>query len=147
MTWPGYDARSWNDLRAQAIAQRTRCQALIYASDRDAGAIAMSQANAERADVAEFIQFDCQAVSAITPPATKGWIVTNPPYGVRVSGNKDLRNLYDQIGNVLRLKCNGWQAAVLCSDETLLGHTKIKMDRSLRFINGGLNVIFGRGSV
>src|SRR4030065_126974 len=40
-----------------------------------------------------------------SPPPSSGWVVTNPPYGVRVSTNRDLRNLYAQIGKVLHAKC------------------------------------------
>lgn len=145
--WPDFDSVGWKTLRSQAESQRTTSSAQIFASDRDAGAISMAQANATRAGVAEAIQFDCQAVSAIHPPAEKGWIVTNPPYGVRVSGSKDLRNLYNQIGNVLRQKCSGWHAAILCSDHILLGHTGLELDLALRFNNGGLPVTFARGKV
>ena len=66
----------------------------------------------QRAGVEDFIEFKCQAVSSITPPAGPGWVVTNPPYGVRVSEGKDLRNLYAQFGNVLRRQCPGWNVAV-----------------------------------
>ncbi len=47
------------------------------------GAIRMAKANAERAGVAEHIQFENHAVSNIHPPREKGWVVTNPPYGER----------------------------------------------------------------
>jgi 23S rRNA G2445 N2-methylase RlmL len=107
----------------------------------------MSRANAERAGVAEYIEFKCQAVSAIEPPAGKGWVVTNPPYGLRVSGGKDLRNLYAQFGNVLRQHCPGWDLSVLCSDAALLGQMKIKLDTSLGLVNGGVRVRLGRGTV
>jgi 23S rRNA (guanine2445-N2)-methyltransferase / 23S rRNA (guanine2069-N7)-methyltransferase len=107
----------------------------------------MSRANAERAGVAESIEFKCQAVSAIEPPSSKGWVVTNPPYGLRVSGGKDLRNLYAQFGNVLRQHCPGWDVSVLCSDAALLGQMRLELDTSLALYNGGIRVRLGRGSV
>ncbi len=74
-------------------------------------------------------------------------MVTNPPYGVRVSEGRDLRNLYAQFGNVLRSKCPGWRVAILSSDEFLLGHTGLKLATVLTFNNGGLRVKLGRGLV
>jgi len=74
-------------------------------------------------------------------------VVTNPPYGLRISASKDLRNLYAQIGNVLRRHCSGWQAAVLCSDIKLLGQTGLHLDTRFAFVNGGINVRLGRGRV
>jgi 23S rRNA G2445 N2-methylase RlmL len=107
----------------------------------------MAQANAKRAGVADFIEFRCQAVSSITPPPGLGWVVTNPPYGVRVSEGKDLRNLYAQFGNVLLQNCPGWNLVVLCNDRVLLGQMQVKLDTSLALVNGGLRVMVGKGQV
>jgi putative N6-adenine-specific DNA methylase len=146
MNWPGYDEAAWKGLLAEAGAGSKEMPPIL-ASDRDAGAIRMAQANAERAGVADRIEFKCQAVSALTPPPGPGWVVTNPPYGLRVSEGKDLRNLYAQFGNVLREKCPGWQVAVLCSDPVLLGQMQVKLDTSLGLVNGGLRVRLGKGIV
>ncbi len=144
MAWPGFDQKNWKTLLAENVPA-AKAMPIIQASDRDAGAVRMAQENAERAGVAAHIQFTCRAVSAIEPPAGPGWVVTNPPYGLRVSEGKDLRNLYAQLGNVLRAKCPGWQAAILCNDPALLGQTGLKLDTSFSFVNGGVNVRLGRG--
>jgi putative N6-adenine-specific DNA methylase len=146
MDWPGFDEKSWRALLAQVPAS-TAVQLPIFASDRDAGAMKMARENAARAGVEDCIHFACQAVSAITPPLALGWVVTNPPYGLRVSEGKDLRNLYAQFGNVLRAQASGWQVAVLSSDLMLLGHIGLKLDMSFSTINGGLGVHLGRGRV
>ena len=151
MDWPGYEAGLWESMTARAEKHHRRLptagRAHILASDRDAGAIEMAHANAERAGVAGLIEFTCQAVSAIQPPPGPGWIVTNPPYGLRVSSEKDLRNLYAQLGNVLRAKCPSWQVAILCSDLKLLGQAHLPLDTSLHLVNGGISVMLARGSV
>jgi putative N6-adenine-specific DNA methylase len=147
MDWPGFDAKIWQAILAESAPPSKAATPVIQASDRDAGAVRMAQENAERAGVAGVIQFTCRAVSAIEPPARAGWVVTNPPYGLRVSEGKDLRNLYAQFGNVLRAKCPAWQVALLCNDPALLGQTKLKLDTSLSLINGGVNVRLARGKV
>jgi len=146
MDWPNYDEQLWLSLKDQIHPSSFILHPLL-ASDRDAGAIKMSQANAERARVADYIEFKCQAVSSVTPPREKGWVVTNPPYGLRVSEGKDLRNLYAQFGNVLREQCPGWNLSVLCSDPVLLGQMQVKLDTSLALVNGGIRVRLGRGIV
>lgn len=146
MNWQGFDEDLWETIRQQARQQmRSDCPP-IFASDRDAGAVEMAQANAARAGVLDAIEFSCQAVSAIEPRG-KGWVVTNPPYGLRVSSNKDLRNLYAQLGNVLREKCPGWQAAILSGDPALLHQTRLNLDTSISLVNGGIPVRLGRGSI
>jgi putative N6-adenine-specific DNA methylase len=147
MDWPGFEAKRWEKLLAEAQSRFSAEMPVIQASDRDAGAVEMARANAERAGVAEWIEFSCRAVSTIVPPRGPGWVVTNPPYGLRVSDGKDLRNLYAQIGNVLRRSCPGWQAAILCSEKKLLGQTGLKLDTSVEMVNGGVKVWLGRGKV
>jgi putative N6-adenine-specific DNA methylase len=146
MDWPGFDPASWQSLLTESANQRRSHIPMIYASDRDAGAVQMAQANAQRAGVANQIEFSCRAVSAVEPEGV-GWVVTNPPYGLRVSANKDLRNLYAQFGKVLRSKCPGWQVTILCSDQQLLHQTGLRLETRLSFINGGVKVKVGRGEV
>lgn len=149
MDWPGFNPHLWESIRSKPILMRASFSSPppILASDRDAGAIKMSQANAERAGVSDHIEFKCQAVSSVTPPKQLGWVVTNPPYGLRVSKGKDLRNLYAQLGNVLREKCPDWNLSVLCNDLVLLGQMQVKLDTSLSLVNGGLRVMVGRGVI
>jgi putative N6-adenine-specific DNA methylase len=151
MNWPGFRRNRWDALLAASQSLLLKECPPIQASDRDAGAIRLAQANAERAGVIRWIEFTCQAVSAIEPPRRPGnlpgWVVTNPPYGIRVSPSKDLRNLYAQIGNVLRGSCPGWRVAILCNDLRLLGQTRISLDTSFSTVNGGVNVRLARGIV
>jgi len=146
MSWPGFDASLWGSLLDEADGQRTADLPRIYASDRDAGAIEIARANAARAGVGDAVEFVCQSVSALSP-AGSGWVVTNPPYGMRVSVNKDLRNLYAQFGNVLRRQCPGWQVAFMSSSFQLIGSTGLDVDSSLSFQSGGSTVKIARGAV
>ncbi|HWQ04284.1 MAG TPA: class I SAM-dependent RNA methyltransferase [Longilinea sp.] len=140
MAWPDFNRGLWKILIDQAEEQKLPVFPIIQASDRDAGAITMAQANADRAGVLKAIDFSHRAVSAIEPPSTPGYMVTNPPYGVRVTSGHDLRDLYNQFGKVLRLHCSGWNAAILCSDSILLGHTGLRFERRYSFNNGGIPV-------
>jgi len=147
MNWPGYSPRTLGKIMVTNKNNLPVDFPLIAASDRDAGAIQIAQSNASRAGLTDQIQFTCQAVSAIMPPPAKGWIVTNPPYGVRVSANQDLRNLYAQFGKVLRLKCPDWHFAILCSEPALLHQTGLHFQETLLFKNGGIKVRLAIGIV
>ncbi|HQY93356.1 MAG TPA: class I SAM-dependent RNA methyltransferase [Caldilinea sp.] len=153
MDWPDFDATLWQSLLDEAdehVQQRSAQLAdglIIQASDRDAGAIASAQANAARAGVASDIEFTCRAVSAIEPPSTPGYLVANPPYGQRIRNGSDLRNLYAQLGKVLRSRCPGWQVAILGSDQVALGQIGLRLDTELALVNGGIHVVVARGVV
>lgn len=148
LDWRNFDSTAWKAVLAAAqAAELPAAPAPIFAADRDAGAIAMAQANAERAGVEKGITFACQAVSNLVPPPQPGWLVTNPPYGVRVSPSKDLRNLYSRLGDVLRSACPGWQVGILCSDAVLVGHTHLNFEKVFPLVNGGIAVRFYCGKI
>jgi putative N6-adenine-specific DNA methylase len=140
MDWPRFDSKFWNGLLAGAAKAIVSDVPNITGSDRDAGAIRAAQANAERAGVLGCIEFSHRAISAIDPPPGPGWVVTNPPYGVRVSRKNDLRNLYAQFGKVMRAKCPGWRVTMICDRVQLIRHTGLDFDQGIPTMNGGLKV-------
>lgn len=141
MEWPGYDPATWRMLVADAEANTLPASPVpILGSDRDAGAVESASANAERAGVANDIAFSTRSISAIEPPSTSGLIGTNPPYGVRVSHHSKIRDLYAQVGHVLRLKCRGWRVALYSSDLRLAQEIGLPFEEVLRTTNGGIRV-------
>jgi putative N6-adenine-specific DNA methylase len=120
---------------------------IIMLADRDAGAVAAARDNAARAGVN--LEIRQQALSALAAPLGPGWIVTNPPYGQRVSQNHDLRNLYAQLGKIARARCPGWQVAFLCPDPALAHQTGFTFDLRQRpmLINGGVRVTLWKAKI
>jgi len=147
MDWPHFDSKFWNELLADAAKTIVSDIPTIIGSDRDAGAIRAAQANAERAGVAGCIEFSGRAISAIDPPSGPGWVVTNPPYGVRVSKTNDLRNLYAQLGKVMRAKCPGWRVTMICDRVQFIRSTGLDFDKGISTMNGGLKVRLVRSLV
>jgi putative N6-adenine-specific DNA methylase len=92
--------------------------------------------------VTDDIQFESKPISAIEPPKAPGWIVTNPPYGVRVGDRRPLRNLYAQIGNVVREKARGYAVGLLTSDSMLESQLRLELEEIFRTRNGGIPVRF-----
>ena len=144
-SWPGYQAELFDHLLQEAWANVVLQTGSIAGFDRDAGAIRLAQENATRAGVAGAIQFSVQAFSHLSLDSP-GWVVSNLPYGLRLKGG-DLRNLYAQVGNVLRRRFAGWRFALLSNQHTLLDHTWLEIERRLPFINGGMPVFLGIGEV
>ena len=146
--WPEYEAAIWEELVAASRARiLPRAEGTIVGSDRDAGAVAAASANAARAGVASDIEWRQAAISAVEPPATPGWIVTNPPYGVRVGERQRLRNLYAQLGNVLRRRWQGWDVAFLSAHAELERQTALALETAFTTENGGIGVRLVRGRV
>jgi putative N6-adenine-specific DNA methylase len=139
--WPAFDAAGWKKLLADARSEALpSASAIIAAYDRDAGAIASAKANAARAGVEAEIAFALQPLSAFQVSVASGLVATNPPYGVRVGDSKALRNLYAQLGNILRKQAAGWTLAMLASDQQLVKQTRLDLEARFRSTNGGIKV-------
>ncbi len=147
MDWPNYDPEIWREALKED-AEKTRAPfPIILASDRDAGAVRAAERNARRAGVEDFISFSCRSFSAVEPPARQGWVVTNPPYGLRTKSGKDLQALYRAFGRVLREKCRGWKIAMLCDDPRLSRVTEIDFDAGIPVFHGGLKARLYRARI
>jgi putative N6-adenine-specific DNA methylase len=139
--WPDFDGRLW-----EQTVERARGEALpaagvpLHASDRDAGAVEAARANAERAGVLSDLALEVRPLSGVEPPPGAGWLVSNPPYGVRVGESTPLRNLYAALGRFARERLPGWRVALLSADRTLEGHTGLRFTEALRTRNGGIPV-------
>jgi putative N6-adenine-specific DNA methylase len=140
MHWPNFDRILWEAILEEGKKKKRDRQLTIMASDRDQGAIQAASANAARAGVAEDINFSCRAISGIKPPPGPGWIVTNPPYGVRLRSKQDLGRLYARFGSVLAGKCPGWKVVLLVSNRQLWRNAGLQFDRGVPLRNGGLKV-------
>ena len=146
MSWPSFDETLWNDILEKARRSVTDSTVRICGSDRDAGAIQAAARNAERAGVADTTQFSVEAISdalgELEEVATgTGWILTNPPYGIRIGEGDDLRNLYARLGTALRAK-RGWRVGILTSDSALVRQTRLPIVPRFNTRNGGIPVSF-----
>ncbi|HET6230337.1 MAG TPA: hypothetical protein VFE05_09745 [Longimicrobiaceae bacterium] len=139
--WPGFDADAWTRVVEQAReAIRPAAEVPIIGSDRDEGAIGAAAANAERAGVSEDVELSVRSLSAIDARTGPGWLVSNPPYGVRVGESAPLRNLYAALGRVARERLPGWTLALLSADRALEGQVGVPFTEALRTSNGGIPV-------
>jgi putative N6-adenine-specific DNA methylase len=141
MDWPDFDGALWERLLAEARAAALPAAAgPIVGADRDAGAIAAARDNAARANVAADTDFRVQPLSALAPPPGPGWLIANPPYGARLKGGGDLRDLYAALGRVARERCPGWTVALVAADEALVRQTGLPFKTVLQTVNGGIAV-------
>ncbi|NTW43722.1 MAG: class I SAM-dependent RNA methyltransferase [Anaerolineaceae bacterium] len=139
--WPGFNKQDWNLVIDKSKREIRNSKLSVFGYDRDAGAIENAKENAARAGQKKQIEFLQQAISYLEPPAGTGVIITNPPYGVRISENRDLRDLYARFGAILLEKFKGWSVVLLSSEDRLTGNLGFCQPESfLHFTNGGIPV-------
>ena len=143
----GFDDAAWQAMRAVRSAREpaARC----FGSDRDAGAIAMARANAERAGVGGQTEFHHRAISDVTPPeGPPGLVIVNPPYGTRIGDKAQLANLYRALGRVLLERFAGWRAGIVTSDPALAYATTLPfLPKGPPVPHGGLRISLYRTGI
>ncbi len=136
----GFDDAAWQALRTAGGSVTPA--AMFYGSDRDAGAISMSRANAERAGIAEFTSFRQLAIGDLYPPkGPTGLVMVNPPYGARIGDRKKLFPLYRALGRTLMTRFMGWRVGLVTSDDALAEATGLPLTAAGAPVShGGLRV-------
>jgi putative N6-adenine-specific DNA methylase len=113
----------------------------IAASDRDAGAVRAALANAARAGVGDAIEITRHAISDLQPVGDgPALLLSNPPYGKRVQGGGDRRDLFARLGTVARERLPGGHVGLLVDDAAPVGSTGLRLAERLRTGNGGIPV-------
>lgn len=141
-SWPSFKEATWNHLKSKALAQAlAEAPQPIVAQDLNAGAIASTRANAERAGVlADLTLKAADFFASPAPEAPAGWVVINPPYGRRIGEREDVGRLYDRIGATLRRGFAGWSYAIVVPELSLYGALRLPETERLLLPHGGLKV-------
>ncbi len=135
-----FDPEAWAQMRAVKSAREP--VARFYGSDRDAGAIKMSQENAARAGVSAYTDFKQSPISELQPPdGPTGLVIVNPPYGTRIGDKKTLIPLYRALGQTLKNRFHGWRAAIITSEAWLAEETGLPfLPTTAPVQHGGLRI-------
>ena len=113
----------------------------IQGYDIDGEIIRAARDNAKRAGVDHLIHFQQRPVSELKNPKKYGFVITNPPYGERISTN-DLLGLYQMIGERLKHAFVGNEAWVLSYREECFDQIGLKASQKVPLFNGPLECEF-----
>jgi putative N6-adenine-specific DNA methylase len=135
-----FDSRAWDRLRLAAkIQETTRDGALpIYGGDLYGDELKSARENIAAAGLTDQIQLKQANVLEIPAPADSGVIVTNPPYGVRLSEGHELADFYPKLGNALKQRFSGWRAYIFTGDAQLPKLIRLSASKRTVLYNGAL---------
>ncbi|HDR7674806.1 class I SAM-dependent RNA methyltransferase [Bacillus wiedmannii] len=115
--WGWVGKQNWREARQEAEDLANYNQPLqIIGSDIDHRMIRVAQDNAEEVGLGDLITFKQMQVKDFTTKEDYGYVVTNPPYGERLSEKALVEQLYKEMGQVFR-PLDTWSAYVLTSYE------------------------------
>ncbi len=144
----------WSAIRQQAMdARRAPEGDLIFGSDVAHRMVDFAQRNAQRAGVADFIEFrGGDALQRMPPTETPGTMLVNPPYGERIetagvagegrfgarenAQSEESGDFFSRLATHWKKNYSGWTAWVLTPDLKLPSRMRLKESRRVPMWNG-----------
>ncbi len=141
--WLGHDSELWEDLVSEALTREAeggeKNWPKIMGYDADPVMVAVARKNIEMAGLDDRIQVKCSELARLRRPSQTGYIVSNLPYGERLSEREEVRHLYTGMGRILRHYFSGWNTGLFISQPDLGDKFKLKWRESHRLYNGPIS--------
>ncbi|MBF7072798.1 bifunctional 23S rRNA (guanine(2069)-N(7))-methyltransferase RlmK/23S rRNA (guanine(2445)-N(2))-methyltransferase RlmL [Glaciecola sp. MH2013] len=154
--WLGHDGSIFRKVHDAAVLNQREPAVSIFAYDLSTKLIDLARENAKNAGVEQYIIFkQCDVLDATVEAKelevlnasnngdeTLGYIISNPPYGERLSEYTALLPLFDKLGARVKEHFPNWQLSLLSSNQDLLKALKLRYSKSYKIMNGKLECVF-----
>lgn len=134
-----YNDNLWQQLRRAAQAAIHQPSAPIFGADIDSRLIRLAQDNARYAGMEQYIQWQVTDALDTRPNGKNGIMISNPPYGVRLSEIQLLHALYPQLGSWLKQHFAGWLIGMFSADRDMPKLMRLSPKRKIPLFNGNLD--------
>lgn len=136
-TWLDFDAGLWRRVLQEAESGIQKLPVgLVTGYDQDSKALVLASRNAAKAGFEGQLHFFHAAFEEFQPEGDRGVVIINPPYGMRMGEEDDLRELYCRIGDIMKKRCRGWTGYVLTGNLELAKYIGLKASRRHVLFNG-----------
>jgi len=113
----------------------------IQGYDLDKEMVAIAKANAKLAGVDHMIHFQARDVADLSHSKKYGFLITNPPYGERISDKESVGALYKTIGERYRA-LDSWSMYLITSYENAERDIGKKSDKNRKIYNGMMKTYY-----
>lgn len=134
--WADYDSELFESIYNDDSQER-EFKFKIYGADIAPKAVAIAKANVKSAGMGKLIEVENKAIQDWDTAPEKGVLITNPPYGERISV-EDMEGLYSTIGDKLKNVFRGYDAWIIGYDKELFGKIGLKASLHYPLLNGEL---------
>ncbi|MCF7923742.1 MAG: class I SAM-dependent RNA methyltransferase [Candidatus Izimaplasma sp.] len=140
--WPIIGKDIWKEAIREAYKKiNFNVKLDIRASDLDEDNVKAAIENADEAGVLDAINFEHCNFKYAKYEGEYGLIISNPPYGTRLSKNESLDELYTDMKKIFR-RLKTWSKYIITDEENLEKYLKIKADRKRVLFNGRIKTIY-----
>lgn len=135
--WKDFDAELFESIYNDDSAERD-VEYKIYGSDISPRAISIAQRNIRSAGVGRYIELEARPIAKWDEaPQPAGVLVTNPPYGERISA-PDMEGLYETIGERLKHVFTGYHAWIIGYRDEYFKCIGLTPSQRIPMLNGSL---------
>ena len=136
---PDFDARTWAEVKEEVDSRiRDLPPGLISGSDMSDDAVAAAKINmrcfAQGANIALSVR-SIQNIKSLENSV----IICNPPYGMRLETDSDIRDFMKQLGDFLKQHCKGSDAYLYFGNRELIKSIGLRPTWKKILISGGLD--------
>ena len=144
--WADFDADLWDEVYNDDSRER-EFKHKIYGSDAGFYAVQASTKNIQSASLQRDIEVKQIRIEELrlADTNTEGALVMiNPPYGERLSQDKNVLRLYQDMGTALKHQFSGAIAWVISSNEDALKCIGLRPAKKIHLVNGDLDCLFNK---
>ena len=144
--WADFDADLWDEVYNDDSRER-EFKHKIYGSDAGFYAVQAATKNIQSASLQRDIEVKQIRVEELrlADTNTEGALVMiNPPYGERLSQDKNVLRLYQDMGTALKHQFSGATAWVISSNEEALKCIGLRPAKKIHLVNGDLECLFNK---
>lgn len=134
--------RNWYDCMDEANdLVDTSVKTDIQGYDIDKDMVAIAKENARLAGVDHMIHFQARDVAELSHAKKYGFLITNPPYGERISDKEQVGQLYRIIGERFK-NLDSWSLYLITSYENAERDIGRKADKNRKIYNGMMKTYY-----
>ena len=135
---PDFDRQTWNNVKEECDNKiRPLPKGIISGSDKSQRVINIAQDNLSRLPYSDSVDLSCKPFQHVKQ-FENGTLIVNPPYGIRLGEIEDVQDLYRELGDFIKTKCNGTSAFIYTGDPSLRKCIGLKTSRRIPLVNGKL---------
>lgn len=139
--WPTMPKYIFNQVREGAKRAIKHKDLKLIGYDIDTWVLRTAENNAIKAGVKEYIDFQKRDFREFSSRNKYGFIITNPPYGERLSDKKEVEQLYSIFGKY-KNKYENWDFNILTSYEGFEKPFERKSTKNRKLYNGKLKCYY-----
>ncbi len=142
MGWLGHDDQLWRSLVAEAVlreeAGENKDWPRIIGYDCDPTVVRAARKNTQLAGLDQHITIKQGEVANLQAPAHCGLLLSNLPFGERLSETELVTQLYRGYGRILRQRFPGWRVGVFIANPELTDSFGLSWENKYRLYNGSI---------